>query len=453
MNAQADTLRVCQGDSVRLSIIEEFPVYEWSTGDSTRFIFASPDSGWTREYAVRVSDASGCTSEWKNVWVAEHSPRAAAILPRGPILLCEGDGVELHAAGDFISYRWSTRETTQSITVSDTGKYYVSCYSEYGCVSLSDTVDVNGVGPLSPRILTGRHTSLCMNDAVLLDAGEGYASYLWSTGDSARFLTATTSGAYFVDVRTYGGCSRRSDTVHLQHESIGYPVVTVEGHTTLCTGDTVRMQAPAGFAQYFWTTGDTTRSIAVAQAGKYGVTVVSNGGCEGKSLPVIVRAIDSIPPVISRRDDVLSTRSDVLTHTWFLDDVEIPGATVSTLQATRTGRYRVAVVDSCGRLLHSEELLVAVLHATDPYPGSTVPRTAALQLYPDPASDVLQLQIADVRGDAEVEIRDVLGRCVYTRRLPGSGGFSLDLSALRTGFYVLRLRYDDGMIVRKLRMR
>jgi hypothetical protein len=389
---------------------------------------------------------------WKNVWVAQHPPVKATIAPGGLILLCEGDDLELRVEGNFNSYSWSTGDSAQSITVSDAGKYFANCYSEYGCISRSDTVDVQVVEQLAPRIVTSRQNSLCMNDAVLLDAGEGYSGYRWSRGDTTRTIEVRDSGEYFVDVHSYGDCVGRSDTVRLQHEDIGYPTVTIEGPTTLCTGDTVRMHAPGGYERYYWTTGDTTRSISVAQAGTYGVTVVSSGGCEGKSLPVFVRAIDSIPPVISRSNDTLSTRSDVLSHTWFLDDVAIPGASTSVVNATKTGRYRVDVVDSCGRLLHSEEVLVTVLHVADQVFGPWVPRLPALRLYPDPVTDVLQLQLEGVRGDAEVAIHDLLGRCVFTTQLPGSGGFSVNLSALHPGFYLLRVLHRDGTLSRSLRI-
>lgn len=51
--------------------------------------------------------------------------------------------------------------------------------------------------------------------------------------------------------------------------------IASDGHTVLCTGGSVNLEAPAGYA-YQWSTGETTQSINVNTAGDYKVTVTGN---------------------------------------------------------------------------------------------------------------------------------------------------------------------------------
>ena len=56
------------------------------------------------------------------------------------------------------------------------------------------------------------------------------------------------------------------------------PPATIQGDTLLCAEETTELIVP-GFMQYNWSTGDTSSSISVAEAGIFGVDLVSENNC------------------------------------------------------------------------------------------------------------------------------------------------------------------------------
>ncbi|MCK9617897.1 MAG: gliding motility-associated C-terminal domain-containing protein [Lentimicrobiaceae bacterium] len=76
----------------------------------------------------------------------------------------------------------------------------------------------------------------CNNEAVMLDAGEDFASYLWNTGDTTQTITVKEQGKYTVTVTdTLGIVSKDSCIVHyLIFEIIPKnPVIYCPGNITL----------------------------------------------------------------------------------------------------------------------------------------------------------------------------------------------------------------------------
>ena len=56
------------------------------------------------------------------------------------------------------------------------------------------------------------------------------------------------------------------------------PTVTALDTTNFCRGDSVTLQASAGY-RYVWSTKDTLREITIKYKGKYAVFVIDGNGC------------------------------------------------------------------------------------------------------------------------------------------------------------------------------
>ena len=100
------------------------------------------------------------------------------------------------------------------------------------CTSTDDILVT--VNPL-PIIDLGADTTLiCAGTSETLDAGTGFASYLWSDGSTAQTLSATTAGTYTVTGTDANGCSAS--------DSMVIDILTVsisQNDTTICEGDTL----------------------------------------------------------------------------------------------------------------------------------------------------------------------------------------------------------------------
>lgn len=68
-----------------------------------------------------------------------------------------------------------------------------------------------------------------------------------------------------------------------------------------------------------------------------------------------------------------------------------------------------------------------------------------IQLYPNPAHDVLNVRLSDLMEEnVEVHIYNVMGFLIYSGKLNGNGEFAVDVSALQSGVYQLKI--TTGML-------
>ncbi|MCB0665881.1 MAG: CRTAC1 family protein, partial [Saprospiraceae bacterium] len=78
-------------------------------------------------------------------------------------------------------------------------------------------------------------TQLCTGDSLTINAGEGFASYLWNTGETGQYLTAFISGAYSVVKTSSLGITVQSDTLQLTFEE--NPVISFYTAWPSCFGN------------------------------------------------------------------------------------------------------------------------------------------------------------------------------------------------------------------------
>jgi hypothetical protein len=68
-----------------------------------------------------------------------------------------------------------------------------------------------------------------------------------------------------------------------------------------------------------------------------------------------------------------------------------------------------------------------------------------LNVYPNPVTDVLNVQWNNTNETANLSIRDLSGRLVLSERV-ANGNAVLDLSNLSSGNYILELQTEEGTL-------
>lgn len=154
--------------------------------------------------------------------VVDDAPCAipALELTVAPDTICSGDCVELVATteggvGDIlIEWNPDIAEVGSTITVCPevTTEYEVIASDEGGQV---DTVYVTVVVYDNPVVDLGPDLSLssCIEDSVVLDAGNPGASYEWQDGSADQFFTVTEAGEYSVVVENEFGCTGEDEVI------------------------------------------------------------------------------------------------------------------------------------------------------------------------------------------------------------------------------------------------
>ena len=101
-------------------------------------------------------------------------------------------------------YLWPNGDITPTTNHLAPGTYLARIEDYNGCRGYA-SVTIGFVHP-SPVIELGHDTMPCIGVPYLIDAGQGFDTYLWNNGNTNTTLLATTSGIYSVIVTNTNGC-------------------------------------------------------------------------------------------------------------------------------------------------------------------------------------------------------------------------------------------------------
>jgi len=348
VTAQGPTT-ICAGDSVILEAELGYAQYLWSTGDTTHSIVAYESDS----YSVNVTDASGCSGI--------SPPVVVTVLPLPDVLLSGPTSTCLDSDAGFSAisatgrnFSWSsthgmitggagTAHVTIRWTRAGTDTVHVAVTNAEGC-SRDTSLIVMINESLQPVIRTDRDPRICEGETVTLDAGGGYASYQWSSGETTRSIVVSTAGSYSVEVTDAMGCTGTSEPITVT--VLPRPVPVITGTTTFCEGETGLLDAGEGYTSYVWATGETSRELVVTQAGSYRVTVTDANGCKGEAETMVTVHPRPVPTVSEQNSTLVSTPA--ASYRWQRDGADIPGAIARTFAPPDSGAYTVTVTNAFG---------------------------------------------------------------------------------------------------------
>ena len=269
---------ICNGSTVSLSV-SGASSYLWNpVGLTTSTILVTPSS--TSDYTVIGSNANGCMS-YDTVRVTVN-PIPNIVL--GPAFICDGFTLTLDAGNPGCTYNWSTGESSQAITVSDSGTYSVIVTGANGCPAFATSVVTKFGNPNAPPI----NYNFCAGQNATLNAGNPGATYQWSTGQVSQTISVSTAGTYYVTITDINGCSATLDHIVASHP-LPIALFTVSPVCDGIAGSFIDQSTlSAGTIQsILWNFGDSFTSAAnntshsYASSGSYPVTltVISDAGC------------------------------------------------------------------------------------------------------------------------------------------------------------------------------
>ncbi|MEP7168167.1 MAG: T9SS type A sorting domain-containing protein, partial [Bacteroidota bacterium] len=205
--------------------------------------------------------------------------------------------------------------------------------------------------------------TFCQGGNVVLTASAG-ASYLWTPGNqTTQSITASTSGSYAVTVTQSNGCSATSTPLAVSVNQVPSVVITANGPTTFCAGDSVVLSSSTANSYQWSPGGETTQSITVLASGSYTVNVTDASGCSNTSAATSVTAHPlpaanisaSGPLMFFQGDSVILTASPGSTYLWLPDN-----QTTQSITVTASGSYSVLITDANGCFAISPSVSVVV---------------------------------------------------------------------------------------------
>ncbi|MBC8045967.1 MAG: gliding motility-associated C-terminal domain-containing protein, partial [Fimbriimonadaceae bacterium] len=196
-----------------------------------------------------------------------------------------------------------------------------------------------------PEVDLGPDIEVCEGDEYILDAGDGYASYEWSTGETTQTILVIDEGEYIITVTNAYGC-QASDSMNV----IIYAAADVSLPDSLdfCDEESFLLDAGSGFVSYEWQDGSSAQTYLVTTGGEYSVTVVNSNGCEATvSTDVTVFPL----PVVDLGNDIEACEGVQVVLDAFNEGASYfwnTGETTSSIITAHPGSYSVTVTTADG---------------------------------------------------------------------------------------------------------
>ena len=134
-------------------------------------------------------------------------------------------------------------------------------------------------------------------------------------------------------------------------------------------------------------------------------------------------------------------------YQWKRFGVPIAGATSANFYAKQTGNYRCEVTNAGGCINQSN--LISIVNGTSC--RIMQEQSSDLSVYPNPAKNSFTVSFNDIGNEIPVsmELRNLQGQIVETRKLNGIADVQFNVSKLSPGMYMIRVMLEGGDVVEK----
>lgn len=214
--------------------------------------------------------------------------------------------------------------------------------------------------------------------------------------------------------------------------------VSVSGNVIACPNDSM--------PTYYWyhdgilISGESNPTLTMTESGYYSVYIQNEFGCSSTSEPYLYCA--PVEVFWNAAAGQLSCADTYDTYQWFYNGMLLQGAITYYLISPPNGVYAVQVTNSYGCTVTSEMITVNV--GVD-----EIALEDQLNIFPNPITDVLNVQWNNTTETATLSIRDLSGRLVLSERV-ANGNAVLELSNLSSGNYILELQTENGSLRKQI---
>ncbi len=331
---------ICPGNTILLNAKSGYLSYKWQDG-SADSVFTVTGPG---TYYVNTRDACGGSFS-DTVAVSAHTSTPFSV--GNDTSICKNDSITLAAPAGFMHYQWAANkilfDSLPTVNVSPliNTLYKVTVEESMGCFA-SDSINITVKNV--PGIHLGNDTSLCSNQSLVLNAGNGFDTYQWNTGSASPQITVSMKGVYSVQA-SVSGCSAYDTLQILQVNPL--PSFSLGNDTALCQGQLLHYSFSLPQAIYEWSTGSTLSYENISKAGTYSLQV-TQAGCSGSDT---INVIYNPSPIVNLGNDTTLCENQTLLLQAFNNNATYQwqdGSTAPTYLVKNEGTFFVtAGINNC----------------------------------------------------------------------------------------------------------
>lgn len=481
----------CIGDAVPFTDVSTVPggspVYAWKFGDGNTSTTASPSYtyGATGVYfaSLTVTDAKNCSStETKAI---TYSPKPTADFSI-PALVCNENDVMFTNTTTEVGntgYTWDFGNTQSaqtkdgSVKYTNAGTFTVSltALSDFGCADVKTQSVTITEGPVADFTTPGG----CTGDQVMYtnttsEPSGANTTYDWSFGEDGATSTSKDDSYTYNAVGDYevilkasadNGCAtEKKITVTLGER----PVVDFTLPAKACVGEDVFITnssvVSTGSLTNTWDLGNGNNSSANNPTASYtsantytvSLTAESGTGCAAtKTRDIVVNDIpnsdftfESAKTGDGRMVFTPMAPNGTGDYKWIYGD----GSSGTTkgqhnfVYTSPVGLFKVTLIinnDGCTSTT-TKDVLINTL-------GINSINGGKLQVYPNPTSGNINIDIENVSGVNKLQIVDMLGKVVATQTTnSATTSYGFDLAAQSAGIYFVQVYTNSGVYSNKV---
>ncbi len=261
---------ICENLPITLNGPLNMKNYNWNNGESTSRVLITKTE---KKHFLRVTDNNGCVFSDSIQILAK--PFSSFSLG-ADTAFCENTSFTILGPGALNGYIWNgVPNPNQNFVTNKTGTYSLTAFNSFNC-PYSDTIVLTHRA--APQFDLGDSINLCFGTTKTLAGPNNMMTYKWSNGPTTKSQDISVSGKYNLKVTDSSGCSYTDTVVFIQKFP---PVIDLGNDTLICFGDSILLDAGAGYNAYSWNNGKSTRTIYAKSEFKYIVQVTDKFGCVG----------------------------------------------------------------------------------------------------------------------------------------------------------------------------
>lgn len=259
--------------------------------------------------------------------------------------LADGNYTDLQWLGGDGDYSNPTEAVTLYTPAPDESGTIVLTLTAESCNGpVSDEVNVTVIPLPVAGILPEDPPAICPGEPLELQL-VGESSGTWSTGENASSITVSEPGTYTVAVQNL--CGEASASVEVLSSELPFLEPLSDTEATLCNGEAIELSVLAE-GELFWSTGESSSTIQVDEAGTYNVSASTE--CGSLNLVYIVTDGGATPTATINNLGADELCADELTTLEALGTGDVYWSTgeVASVIEVPFGSYELTISNACG---------------------------------------------------------------------------------------------------------
>ena len=235
VSAGSSSTTYCSGSTIQLTSTPSggAPAYSYtwsfsgggfSPGNTQNPTRPSSTTAMSGTYTVTVNGQSGCNATQS---VVVNPSGSTVTIQASATAICQGDTSHICAPAGFKSYQWSVGDTSQCLSATAAGNYYVTVTDNGNCTAASNHVTITVNTP--PTVTITQH-----GDSLFASGALSYQWYMGNTavaGATSSVYVPVQDGTYSVKGTDGNGCVANSNS----------EVVKVLGITQIVAGTNIKV--------------------------------------------------------------------------------------------------------------------------------------------------------------------------------------------------------------------